>query len=144
MTTKTYLPKADEIERKWFVVDAEGQVLGRLAVKIAEILRGRHKPIYTPHMDTGDFVVVVNAEKVVLTGSKNKQKTYQNYSGYHLRKQSAEEVRAKDPTRMVTQAVRGMVPKNRLGRQVMCKLKVYAGPDHPHQSQKPEPLDINC
>ncbi len=143
MTSKTYLPKADEIERKWFVVDAEGEVLGRLAVKVANVLRGRHKPIYTPHMDTGDFVVVVNAEKVVLTGNKDGQKVYQDYSGYGRREQSAEDIRAKNPTRMITQAVRGMVPKNRLGRQVLRKLKVYAGPDHPHQAQRPEALEIN-
>ncbi len=141
---KTYLPKESEIERKWYVVDAEGQVLGRLAVKIANVLRGRLKPMYTPHLDTGDFVVVVNAEKVKLTGNKESAKTYQRYSGWMggHKVQSAEEVRTKTPRRIVRQAVWGMIPHNRLGRQQFRKLKVFEGPDHRHQAQKPEPLEI--
>ncbi len=141
---KTYLPKVDEIERKWFVVDADGKVLGKLAVEIANVLRGRNKPIYTPHLDTGDYVVVVNAEKVALTGNKESGKIYQDYSGWMggQKDRPASEIRKSDPQRMITQAVWGMVPHNRLGRQVMQKLMVYAGPDHRHNAQKPEPLEI--
>ncbi|RMD85350.1 MAG: 50S ribosomal protein L13 [Lentisphaerae bacterium] len=141
---KTYLPKVDQIERKWYLVDAEGQTLGRLAVKIANILRGRHKPIYTPHLDTGDYVIVVNAEKVKLSGNKEKKKIYQDYSGWMggLKEQTAAEVRARKPERLIRDAVSGMIPRNRLGRQVLRKLKVYAGPNHEHAAQKPEKLEL--
>jgi len=144
MEQKTYLPKVNEIERKWHVINAEGQVLGRLAVQIANILRGRNKAIYTPHLDTGDFVIVINAEKVVLTGRKDTQKIYQDYSGYMggLREQTADVIRRKHPERMILDAVWGMMPKGRLGREQFGKLKVYAGPDHPHAAQKAEPLEI--
>ena len=141
--TKTYCPKRDEIDRHWFVVDATGLRLGRLASVVATTLRGKNKPTYTPHLDTGDFVIVVNAEKVVLTGSKEDQKIYRRHSGRPggLKEQTAREVRAKTPERLVERAVKGMLPKNRLGRQLYRKLKVYAGPEHPHQSQQPQPLD---
>ena len=144
MEQKTYLPKVNEIERKWHVINAEGQVLGRLAVQIANILRGRNKAIYTPHLDTGDFVIVINAEKVVLTGKKDTKKEYQDYSGYMggLRIQKADVIRKKHPERMILDAVWGMMPKGRLGREQFKKLKVYAGPEHPHQAQKAEPLEI--
>ena len=144
MEQKTYLPKVNEIERKWHVVNAEGQVLGRLAVQIANILRGRNKAIYTPHLDTGDFVIVINAEKVVLTGRTNTRKIYQDYSGYMggLREQTADVIRKKHPERMILDAVWGMMPKGRLGREQFKKLKVYAGAEHPHQAQKAEPLEI--
>ncbi len=141
---KTYLPKESEIDRKWFVVDAEDKVLGRIAVEIANILRGRNKPIYTPHLDTGDFVIVVNADKVKLTGGKNEKKIYQDYSGWMggQKEHTADEIRAKNPERLVKQAVWGMVPHNRLGRKVFKKLKVYAGPNHSHDAQKPELLEL--
>lgn len=141
---KTYLPKAEEIQRKWHVIDADGQILGRMAAKIADILRGRHKAIYTPHLDTGDFVVVINAEKVAMTGRKSENKLYQDYSGYMggRKETTAKEVRAKNPTRLVEDAVWGMMPKGRLGRQQYSKLKVYAGPDHPHEAQQPESLEV--
>ena len=141
---KTYLPKVDEIERKWMVVDAEGLILGRLAVKIANVLRGRHRPIYTPHLDTGDFVVVVNAEKVVLTGNKEMQKIYQDYSGYMGGRstQTLEEVRARKPERIIRDAVWGMMPKGRLGRAQFRKLRVYIGPDHPHEAQQVEAFTL--
>jgi len=140
----TYIPKKDEIERRWWVIDAEDQVLGRLAVKTADVLRGKHKPIYTPHLDCGDFVVVVNARKVRLTGRKEEQKVYQRFSGYMggLKEQKASEVRAKTPERLVRAAVWGMMPKGRLGRQQFRKLKVYAGPEHPHEAQKAAHLDV--
>jgi len=140
---KTYLPKKDEIEQQWFVADAEGQVLGRLAVKIANALRGKNKPCFTPHLDCGDFVIVVNAEKVTLTGRKDEQKVYQSYSGYMggLKERTAAEVRARNPERMIRDAVWGMMPKGRLGRQQFGKLKVYAGPDHPHEAQNPKPFE---
>ena len=144
MEQKTYLPKVNEIERKWHVVNAEGQVLGRLAVQIANILRGRNKAIYTPHLDTGDFVIVINAEKVVLTGKKDTKKEDQDYSGYMggLRIQKADVIRKKHPERMILDAVWGMMPKGRLGREQFKKLRVYAGPEHPHVAQKAEPLEI--
>lgn len=137
---KTYLPKAnDDSLHRWHVIDADGAVLGRLAAQVADVLRGKNKPIYTPHMDTGDFVVVINAEKVVLTGKKEKQKEYMSYSGWkggeHYR--SVTEVREKHPERLIQHAVKGMIPKNRLGRALITKLKVYAGPTHPHAAQKP-------
>ena len=141
---KTYIPKQNEIEQKWWLIDADGMVVGRLAAEIAKILRGKNKVYFTPHLDCGDFVVVVNADKVVLTGRKEEQKIYQKYSGYMggLREDSAAEVRAKHPTHLVKQAVWGMLPKGRLGRSQFRKLKVYAGEDHPHQAQKPEPLEL--
>ena len=136
---KTYLPKDYLSQRKWHVIDADGAVLGRLAVKIADLLRGKHKPAFTPHWDTGDFVVVINAEKVRLTGNKEIQKTYMSYSGWRSgqKYRTANEVREKHPDRLISHAVKGMIPKNRLGRQLMTKLKVYRGPEHPHQAQSP-------
>jgi len=141
---KTYSPKIGEIERRWYVVDAEGLRLGRLATRVANILRGKLKPIYTPHMDTGDFVVVVNAEKVVLTGRKEDQKIYYRHSGRpgSLKQETARHLRQRRPTKIVEAAVRGMLPKNRLGRRLYRKLKVYAGPDHPHQAQQPIRVEI--
>ena len=137
---KTYLPKVDEIERKWLVVDAEEQILGRLAVKIANVLRGRHKPTYTPHLDCGDFVVVVNAEKVFVSGNKETQKEYQDYSGYMggRKVQTLDEVRARKPERIIRDAVWGMMPKGRLGRSQFRKLRIYTGPEHPHEAQQVE------
>ncbi len=142
---KTYLPKNDLQKRAWRVIDADGLVLGRLATKVAAVLRGKDKPEFTPHLDTGDFVVVINAEKVRLTGNKETQKTYMSYSGWrgghHYR--SLKELRESHPDRVVTHAVKGMIPHNRLGRQQMTKLKVYAGPNHPHKAQQPEPLTLD-
>ena len=141
---KTYLPKENEIQRKWHVIDAEGQVLGRMAVTIANILRGRNKAIYTPHLDTGDFVIVINADKVKLTGAKEEKKIYQTYSGWMggQKEKTAKEMRAKHPEKLVELAVRGMIPHNRLGRQVITKLKVYAGAEHPHTAQQPTALEL--
>jgi large subunit ribosomal protein L13 len=140
---KTYSPKSSEIDRQWCVVDAAGQPLGRIATRIAYRLRGKHKPIYTPHMDTGDFVVVVNAEKVLLSGRKEDQKVYYRHSGRpgSLQAETARRLRRRRPERMLELAVRGMLPKNRLGRSLYRKLKVYAGPDHPHHSQQPVVLE---
>jgi large subunit ribosomal protein L13 len=141
---KTYLAKIDEVERKWYVVDAEDKILGRLAVEVANILRGRHKPTYTPHVDTGDFVIVINADKVKLSGKKSQDKKYQFYSG-HMGGQSektAAEIRQTKPTFMVEAAVRGMMPKNTLARGQWKKLKVYAGAEHPHEAQQPEALQL--
>jgi large subunit ribosomal protein L13 len=139
---KTYLPKADQDERKWHVINADGAVLGRLAVRIADVLRGKNKPVFTPHLDTGDFVVVINAEKVVLTGSKESQKTFMSYSGWRggERYRSVSDVRSAHPERLITHAVKGMLPKNRLGAQLLRKLKVYAGDQHPHSAQQPAPM----
>jgi large subunit ribosomal protein L13 len=139
---KTYLPKVNLDQRKWHVVDADGAVLGRLAAQCANILRGKDKPVYTPHLDAGDFVVVINAEKVVLTGKKETNKTFMSYSGWKggEKYKSVAQVRAKLPERLITHAVRGMVPKNRLGRVLMTKLKVYRGKEHPHAAQQPQPL----
>jgi large subunit ribosomal protein L13 len=139
---KTHLPKVDLEQRKWHVVDANGAVLGRLAVQVANILRGKNKPIYTPHLDAGDFVVVINAEKVVLTGKKETQKKFMSYSGWKggERYRSVEEVRAKQPEKLITHAVRGMIPKNRLGAVLLTKLKVYKGAKHPHAAQQPQSL----
>ncbi len=141
---KTYLPKIDEQGRKWWVVDASDLVLGRLAVRIADVLRGKNKPIYTPHLDCGDNVVVINADKIRLSGRKEENKIYQNYSGYMggLKEQTAAEVRAKKPERLIRDAVWGMFPKGRLGREMFKKLKVYAGDEHPHEAQQPEPLSL--
>ena len=133
-----------EIERKWFVVDAEGQTLGRISTHIAMVLRGRHKAMYTPHVDVGDFVVVINAEKVKVTGTKRKTKKYYNYSGYPggLRAWTFEDLIEKDPKRVILHAVKGMLPKNRLAAKQLHKLKVYAGSDHPPSAQQPAPLSF--
>lgn len=139
----TQSAKASEIERRWYVVDATDVVLGRMATEIAIRLRGKHRPNYTPHVDTGDFVIVVNAEKVKLTGRKREQKTYYRHTGYvgHLKSVTADKVLdGPHADRVVRQAITGMVPKNALGRQMLTKLKVYTGPDHPHAAQLPEPL----
>lgn len=141
---KTHLPKVDLDQRPWHVVDASGMVLGRLAVKIADILRGKNKPVFTPHLDAGDFVVVINAEKVVVTGKKETNKTYMSYSGWKggERYRTVAEVRAAHPERLIMHAVKGMIPKNRLGDRLLTKLKVYKGATHPHQAQKPAPLTL--
>jgi large subunit ribosomal protein L13 len=139
---KTYLPKVDLNQRKWHVIDANGAVLGRLAVQVADILRGKNKPTFTPHLDAGDFVVVINAEKVALTGKKETQKEFMTYSGWKggERFRTVAEIRAKHPEKLITHAVKGMVPKNRLGRVLMTKLKVYKGSEHPHSAQQPASL----
>ncbi|MFZ9736529.1 MAG: 50S ribosomal protein L13 [Prochlorotrichaceae cyanobacterium] len=141
---KTYLPPVDAIEQDWYVVDAADQTLGRLATEIARVLRGKHKPTFTPHLDTGDFVIVVNADKVVVTGRKSDQKLYRRHSGRPggMKVETFKQLQARIPERIVETAVRGMLPKNRLGRQLFTKLKVYAGPTHPHQAQQPQPLTI--
>lgn len=140
----TYMAKPDEVERRWWVIDAEGQTLGRLASEIAYILRGKHKPEFTPHVDTGDYVIVINAEKVNLTGRKWQQKEWIRVSGYPGGQKRTKyiELRNRKPTLIIEKAVRGMLPKNRLGRKMFKKLKVYAGPDHPHQAQKPEVWEL--
>jgi large subunit ribosomal protein L13 len=139
----TTFAKKKEIERAWYVVDAEGQILGRLATQIARVLRGKHKPSYTPFLDTGDFVIVVNAEKVLLSGKKETDKVYRRHTGHPggIKEARAEEVRVKHPERIVERAVRGMLPKTRLGRAQFGKLKVYSGPTHPHEAQKPQPWE---
>ena len=140
---KTYQAKKEEIDHKWYLVNAEGKVLGRLSTELAKILKGKNKPTYTPHVDTGDFVVVVNAGKVTLTGKKLTDKIYYHHTGYPggIKEVSAEKLLAKKPTEMIRMAVRGMLPKNSLGRQMLRKLKIYAGPNHPHEAQKPIPLE---
>ncbi len=137
--------RADEISREWFIVDAEGQTLGRLASEIAQIIRGKKKPFFTPHMDMGDFVVVVNAEKVKVTGNKERDKTYFRHSGYPggVTQISLREVRQDFPERIITNAVKGMLPHNRLGRQLLTHLKVYSGADHPHAAQLPKTITFN-
>ena len=141
---RTYVAKKEAVEHKWLLVDADGHVLGRLAARLATILQGKHKPIYTPHVDTGDYIVVINAEKIRVTGSKMTQKMYQRYSGYPsgLKEQSLEDVLRRHPERAMEQAVRRMLPKTKLGDQMYKKLKVYAGPKHPHEAQTPEPLEL--
>jgi len=141
---KTYSAKAADIERQWWIVDASTASLGRLATEVATILRGKNKPIYTPHMDTGDHVVVINCEQLVLTGRKLDGKIYDTYSGYHggRKEVTARERVANEPENVVRDAVRGMLPKNRLGRQMLTKLKVYSGSDHPHAAQQPQPLTL--
>jgi large subunit ribosomal protein L13 len=141
---KTLSAKPHEIERTWYVVDAEGKTLGRLATEIARILRGKHKPIYTPHVDTGDYVIVINADKVRVTGNRLDQKFYYRHSGYMggLKAVSLRRMLETHPERVIEHAVKGMLPKNRLGRQMYKKLKVYASPNHPHQAQKPQPLEL--
>ena len=142
---KTTSIRADEINREWFIVDAEGQTLGRLASEIAQIIRGKKKPFFTPHMDMGDFVVVVNAEKVKVTGNKEKDKTYFRHSGYPggVTQISLRMVRQDFPERIITNAVKGMLPHNRLGRQLLTHLKVYSGTDHPHAAQLPKTITFN-
>ncbi|MBO8158074.1 MAG: 50S ribosomal protein L13 [Thermosyntropha sp.] len=134
------MAKPAEIERKWYVIDASGQTLGRLASEVATILRGKHKPIYTPHVDTGDYVIIINAEKVVLTGNKLDEKLYRRHSGYPggLKEMTYREFLQKKPEKAIEVAVKGMLPHNRLGRKMFKKLKVYRGSEHPHQAQKPE------
>ena len=141
---RTYNAKPGEVERRWYVVDADGQTLGRLATRIADTLRGKGKAQYTPHVDTGDFVVVVNAEKVAVTGNKLDQKRYYRHSGYPggLRSRTLREQLDRRPTEVIRKAVKGMLPKNRLARQQINKLKIYAGPDHPHEAQAPQPLEV--
>lgn len=141
---RTFTGKTAEIERDWYVVDAEGQTLGRLASRIAPILKGKHKPIYTPHLDCGDFVVIVNAEKVRVTGRKLDQKLYHRHSGYPggLTSITLRDQLARHPERVLYAAVKGMLPKNKLGRRMIKKLKVYAGDSHPHQAQQPRPLEL--
>lgn len=140
----TFLAKHNEVERKWYVIDATDQILGDVASKVASILRGKNKPIYTPHVDTGDYVIIVNAEKIKVTGKKAEQKVYKRYSGYAggLKEIPYSEVLAKFPERILEHAIKGMLPKNTLGRQMYRKLYVYAGPDHKHAGQKPETLEI--
>ena len=141
----TYSPKPGEITRNWHVIDAEDVVLGRLAVTAATLLRGKHKPTFAPHVDTGDFVIIINADKVALTGAKAEQKRAYRHSGFPggLRSTSYTELLEKSPEKAVEKAIRGMLPKNSLGRQQLTKLKVYAGPEHPHVAQKPTPMEIN-
>ena len=138
------MPKESDIHRKWYVVDAQGQVLGRLATRVATILRGKHKPIFSPHLDVGDHVVVINAEKVHLTGRKLKDKQYRWHTGYigGLKEVNAETMLRTHPDRVIEWAVEGMLPKNRLGRAMAKKLKVYRGPEHPHDAQQPQPLEV--
>ena len=141
---KSYMARPLEVERKWFVVDAEGKHLGRLAAEIARILRGKHKPKYTPHVDVGDFVVVVNAERVVVTGKKAEQRVYRRHSGYPggMKETSYSQMLARKPTEILRKAVYGMMPKTRLARQQFKKLKIYAGPEHPHAAQDPQRLEV--
>jgi len=144
LSYKTKSAKKSEVDRKWYVVDAQTAVVGRLSTKIAMVLRGKHKPSFTPHVDTGDYVIVVNADKVKFSGNKMAQKEYLRFSGYPsgLKRRTAQEMLEKKPIAIMEKAVRGMLPKNRLSRQVIKKLYVYAGPDHPHAAQQPEPLNI--
>ncbi|MBI2877875.1 MAG: 50S ribosomal protein L13 [Candidatus Tectomicrobia bacterium] len=139
---KTFSANKEDVDRRWYLVEAQGKVLGRLATEVARVLRGKHKPIFTPHVDTGDHVIIINAEKVQLTGRKLEEKLYYRYSGYPggLTSMTAKKMLQVKPERLVELAVRGMLPKNRLSRAVLKKLKVYAGPEHPHAAQKPEPF----
>jgi large subunit ribosomal protein L13 len=141
---RTYQATSQDRERVWYVVDAENKTLGRLASQIADVLRGKRKPTYTPHVDVGDFVIVVNAEKVAVTGDKREKKRYWRHSGYPggIRYQTLGTLLEKRPEEVIRRAVKGMLPRNRLARQQLRKLKIYAGPDHPHQAQKPEPLEL--
>ena len=141
---KTFSAKEGDVDRQWYAVDADGEVLGRLATRIATVLSGKHKPIYTPHIDTGDYVIVTNASKVRVTGTKSESKMYKRFSGYPggLHEMSFAEKIKKHPTDIIRHAVRGMMPKNKLSRQMMKKLKLYAGPDHPHKAQQPKTLEI--
>ena len=141
---RTYSPKASEITRKWYVIDAQDLVLGRLSTEAARLLRGKHKPTFAPHIDTGDHVIIINAEKVVLTSDKAEKKMVYRHSGYPggLKSRTFADAQARKPEDAVRRAIRGMIPKNRLGAQMLTKLKVYAGPNHPHSAQMPEPFDI--
>jgi large subunit ribosomal protein L13 len=141
---KTFSAKAHEVNRDWYVVDAEGKTLGRLASEVARRLRGKHKPVYTPHVDTGDYIIVVNADKVHVTGNKASDKIYYHHTGYigNLKSASFEQMQVKAPGRVIELAVKGMLPKNPLGRAMYRKLKVYAGPDHNHAAQQPKPLNF--
>ncbi|MDF1825692.1 MAG: 50S ribosomal protein L13 [Verrucomicrobiales bacterium] len=141
---KTFSAKAEEIDRKWYVIDAENKVLGEVAVAAARLLRGKHKPLFTSHVDCGDFVVVVNADKVKLTGNKEEQKIYTSYSGYvgGQKRESVEKLRQRRPELIVERAITGMIPHNRLGRQIVKKLKVYAGTEHPHDAQQVEAFEV--
>lgn len=141
---KTYSAKAEDIERKWYIVDATDKTLGRMASEIASILRGKHKPIFTPHVDTGDYVIVINAEKIHVTGKRMDEKRYYRHSGYPggLRSRTLREMLAQYPDRVVREAVRRMLPKNNLGRHMLKKLKIYAGSEHPHEAQQPEVLEL--
>jgi large subunit ribosomal protein L13 len=143
---RTFSPKSSDIQRAWHVVDADGLVLGRLATEVARVLRGKHKPIFAPHVDTGDFVVIVNASKVVMTADKAAKKTVYSHSGYPggLKRQNYTDLLQKHPEEAIRRAVRGMLPKNTLGRNMLKKLKVYAGPEHPHQAQQPQTLDLGA
>lgn len=140
----TFMAKADEVERKWYVIDAEGKTLGRLSTEVATLLRGKHKPIYTPHVDTGDHVIIINAEKIELTGNKLNDKLYYRHSGHPggLKTRTALEMRTNQPEKMIEAAVRGMLPKGSLGRKMFKKLNVYAGNEHPHEAQKPEVYEL--
>ena len=140
----TYSPKASEIQRAWYVVDADGLVLGRMATEVARVLRGKHKPTFAPHLDTGDHVVIVNADKVVLTAGKAERKTVYRHSGYPggLKAETFAHLLERRPEEAVRRTIRGMLPKTRLGRQLLTKLKVYAGPTHPHAAQQPQPLEV--
>jgi large subunit ribosomal protein L13 len=142
---RTFSPKPSDVQRQWHVIDATDVVLGRLATQAATLLRGKHKPIYAPHVDTGDFVIIINAEKVALTGTKREDKVEYRHSGFPggIRATSYDVLLAKNPRRVVEKAVKGMLPHNTLGRQMLSKLKVYAGPEHPHQAQKPVPYTIS-
>jgi large subunit ribosomal protein L13 len=144
MPFKTYVTKPAEVERNWYVVDAEGQTLGRLATRVATVLRGKHKPSYSPAVDVGDYVIVVNAEKIQVTGRRMDQKMYYRHSGYvgGLTQITLRQQLERNPERVIGEAVRGMLPKNALGRKMVKKLKVYAGPDHPHQAQQPEQMEL--
>jgi len=141
---KTYTPKASEIQRDWYVVDAEGVILGRLATEVARVLRGKHKPTFAPHIDTGDHVIVVNADKIILSRDKANEKRIYRHSGYPggIKSESFAEMLDRKPADAVRRSIKGMLPKGPLGRQQMTKLKVYAGPDHPHAAQSPQPLEI--
>jgi len=141
---KTFSAKSHEVKRDWFIIDASGKVLGRLATEIARRLRGKHKAVYTPHVDTGDYIVVTNAEKVTVTGRKFKEKMYYSHSGYPggIKSISFDKLQKKDPARIIERAVKGMLPKNPLGREMYRKLKVYIGSEHPHEAQQPQQLDI--
>lgn len=144
MAVKTYTPKESEIERSWYVVDAEDAILGRLSTQVASILRGKHKPEFTPNLDAGDYVIVINADKVRVSGGKDRQKMYYRHSRYPggIKSLSFEEMLARNPERVIQLAVRGMMPKNVLGKRMLRKLRVYAGPDHPHVGQQPTQLEI--
>ncbi|HIK16690.1 MAG TPA: 50S ribosomal protein L13 [Leptolyngbyaceae cyanobacterium M33_DOE_097] len=141
---KSYVPPQDQIERNWYLVDATDQRLGRLASEVAQVLRGKNKPSFTPHLDTGDFVIIVNAEKIEVTGRKRSQKVYRRHSGRPggMKVETFEKLQQRIPERIIEQAVKGMLPKNSLGRQLFTKLKVYTGPEHPHSAQKPQTLEI--